>query len=65
MEMIMAYPPSMIDSNKQYQYDVVSGRDKDEFAKEVNYMLDNGWELYGNLAFQGLRYAQAVIRKKP
>ena len=46
------------------EYKVVSINLSTLLADEVNKLLADGWELYGNLVMADGNYAQALIRKK-
>lgn len=58
------------------KYEIVSGSDYEDVAKQVNHLLDEGWELHGELSVapfmtpsdEGTRYhyciyTQALIKK--
>jgi hypothetical protein len=44
------------------QYKVIMDDHLGDFQRRINMALDEGWELYGGLIYDGKSYHQAIIK---
>ncbi len=46
------------------RYELIAHSCSIKFSREINSMLDNGWELYGYLIVENGYYYQTMIKEK-